>query len=397
MIELKLSLIILLFFYDIGIHKTINNKKNNEDKIQVDNYTDINNFEDININNFDSAIDDFDDTRDNSFLNVIDFRKKFKKVKKENNTILNNKIKDNIRKKKVAIAFSVDNNYIYPLIVLLTSIFCNSSPKSFYSFHLLTPADFFEANKLKLNGLAKKYPNPKSEFVYHNMGDKYLNWSVYGNYTQTVYYRLSLSEVIQDYNKIIYLDCDTMVHKDLSDFYNIEMNDYYYMGFPGHEVGYIEFNGTRNFINSGVILVNLEKLREFDAPKLYEEFYNNYGTKKVDEYMINALFYDKIKFLPFIYGIPDFEPHEIIGSPSIFWDSLKGYCNGTKRQMISASVNRTITHGAYKDIKWWSRQYNNLSHIGKKWLFYASKSNVFDEICNKYKQFKKICFKFKKI
>lgn len=420
MIEAKLSLTIVIIFIDIGIYRTYYNKKSNSENIQADNNnignyntriddtgnynTNIdNNGNDNNIDNYNNIdyignnfINDDNVVRDDidfTFKDNIIFRKNISKI---NNTALNKRIKENIREKKVPIAFSVDNNYIYPLIVLLTSIYCNSSPKTFYSFHLLTPSNFLKENKAKLKGLAKKYPKPKSEFIYHDMGDKYLYWNIYGNYTQTVYYRLSLSEVILDYNKIIYLDCDTMVHKDLSEFYNIEMDDYYYMGFPGHEVGYMEFNGTRNFINSGVMLINLEKLRELNVPQIYESFYNQYGTKKVDEYMINAIFFDKIRFLPFIYGIPDFEPHDIIGSPSIFWNSLKGYSNGTEKEMISANINRTITHGAYKDIKWWSREYNNLTHIGKKWIFYASKSNVFDEICNLYKQYKKICHKFKR-
>ena len=59
--------------------------------------------------------------------------------------------------------------------------------------------------------------------------------------------------------------------------------------------------------------------------------------------------------------------------------------------MIAASENRVIKHGAYKDVKWWSGDYETLSNIGKKWIFYASKTNIFNEICDKYKRFKKIC------
>ena len=80
----------------------------------------------------------------------------------------------------------------------------------------------------------------------------------------------------------------------------------------------------------------------------------------------------------------------------MFWKSLKGYCNGTFKELLSSSKNRTITHGAYKDVKWWSRDYYNLTKIGKQWIYYASKSNVFDEICNKYKQYKKICKRLKR-
>ena len=33
-----------------------------------------------------------------------------------------------------------------------------------------------------------------------------------------------------------------------------------------------EFNGTRNFISSGVLLINLKKLREVNAPILFENY-----------------------------------------------------------------------------------------------------------------------------
>ena len=84
------------------------------------------------------------------------------------------------------------------------------------------------------------------------------------------------------------------------------MGDYYYLGFPGNDLTRFSFNGTRNFINSGCMLVNLKKLREVNASELFKDFYKKHGSRKYDEYLINAVFYNKISFLPFIYGIPDF-------------------------------------------------------------------------------------------
>ena len=68
----------------------------------------------------------------------------------------------------------------------------------------------------------------------------------------------------------------------------------YYLGFPGHEVSSLSINGTRNFINTGVILINLKLLREINSLKLIENYYKSHGTKKVDEYLINVVFYNKI-------------------------------------------------------------------------------------------------------
>ena len=294
----------------------------------------------------------------------------------------------------IPIAFSIDNKFTYPLIVLLTSILYNSKSNTLYYFHIMIPDNFFKENEQKIYGICQKYKKCKIKFF--NMGKKYEGWKISRYYSISIYYRLSLSDLVNNYDKIIYLDCDTMVHYDLSNFYNIEMGEKYYMGFPSHEISYLEINGTRNFINSGVMLVNLKLLRKVNASFLYDKYYHTYGTKKFDEYLINVIFYNKISFLPFIYGIPDFlKGHYIIDSPSFFWKALKGFSNGTEEEMISASNNRIITHGAYTLSKWWRRSYDSLTEIGKKWIFYASKSNVFNDICNTFIQYKEVCSKLK--
>ena len=300
-------------------------------------------------------------------------------------------LNDIINKNKIIpIAFSVDNKYTFPLIVLLTSILFNSRISTFYKFHIMIPYNFYNNYKRKILFLSRKYTQCKIKF--HNFGKKYLNWTYGKHYSPTVYYRLSLSNILKDLDKIIYLDCDTIVHKDLTEMYDIQMNDKYYMGFPAHEISYLVINGTRNFINSGVMLINLKLLRKINAPKIFEEYYKIHGTRKVDEYLINKIFFNKIKFLPFKYGIPDFiKGHKTISSPSIFYNNLKGFSNGTEEDMIISSKDPTITHGSYTLTKWWNKKYDSLSEIGKKWILYASKSNAFKEICYKYKQYKNIC------
>ena len=199
-----------------------------------------------------------------------------------------------IKKFNIPIAFSLNNKYVYPLIVSLTSILYNSSPNTFYIFYLLLSPDLQDYKLNKILRLREKYPNCRMNLIH--MGNKYKKYKISYYYSAAVYYRLDLSNLITDVDKLIYLDVDTIAHKDLTEFYNIEMGKNYYMGFPGVDLAVTEFNGTRNFINSGVILINLKKLREVNAPILFQEYYNKYGTKKVDEYLINAVFYDRIAF-----------------------------------------------------------------------------------------------------
>ena len=50
-------------------------------------------------------------------------------------------------KNYIPIAFSLNDNYVYPLIVLLTSILYNSFPDTFYLFYLLLHPDLKETKK----------------------------------------------------------------------------------------------------------------------------------------------------------------------------------------------------------------------------------------------------------
>lgn len=303
-------------------------------------------------------------------------------------------INQKIKKHNIPIAYSLNRKYLYPLIVSLTSVLYNASANTFYTFYLLLGPDLQEKHINKILGLRDKYPNCKMELIY--MGKKFAKYKSSYYKSVTVYYRLELSNLIVDVDKLIYLDVDTIVHKDLTEFYNIDMGKYYYMGFPGHDLTFRVFNGTRNFINTGVMLINLKKLREVNAPVLLQDYYEKYGTKKVDEYLINAVFYDRVAFLPLIYGVPDFGAGEkITRSPSHFLRQFQNLTNYTTDDMKYAHENRVITHNCYELTKWWMRKYHTLTKVGKQWLFYAARSNVVDEICKSYHQFEHYCDRIK--
>lgn len=293
----------------------------------------------------------------------------------------------NIQKIIIPLAYALNNEFTLPLIVSMTSVLYNANKNTFYYFYIMIPDDFLEENKNKINSLNIKYNNCK--IIFLQLKDKYKNWKIDGYYHFSTYYRLSLSDLVTDFDKIIYLDCDTLIHKDLSEMFNLEMNDYYYMGIPNLEIGQLVINGTKNFIGAGVMLINLKKLRKENAPNLFEEYYNIHGTKKNDEYLINVVFYNNIGFLPLKFGLPDFDKNKF--TVKNFYKAFNGNLNIKLRRFIIASKNPSITHNNYTIKKWWSQDYNSLTKIGKKWIFYASKSNTFFDVCQKYKQYKDIC------
>ena len=59
--------------------------------------------------------------------------------------------------------------------------------------------------------------------------------------------------------KLLYLDCDLLFNRDVRLLYNIDLEDYEYAAARDH---YGKYLVSPNYINSGVLLLNLKKIRE---------------------------------------------------------------------------------------------------------------------------------------
>lgn len=84
-------------------------------------------------------------------------------------------------------------------------------------------------------------------------------------YSNFCFSRLILADLIKE-DKVIYLDTDAIVRKDISRIWNIDINNYYVIGVKDYGVmcdGYLDsLNLSGKYINSGVVVFNLKKIRE---------------------------------------------------------------------------------------------------------------------------------------
>ena len=79
------------------------------------------------------------------------------------------------------------------------------------------------------------------------------------SYTPYIFLRLFVDEIPSLPNKLLYLDADTVCYKDLSELYNIDISDYEFAASKDY-LGrwFIDYN----YLNSGVLLLNLENMRK---------------------------------------------------------------------------------------------------------------------------------------
>ena len=133
----------------------------------------------------------------------------------------------------IPIILAADNNYAPYMSVLMISILKNAKSNPFLDFYLLVPDNFKEEYKNKIEKDCNFYKNKQLNFI--NMQNEFSQTKkMISHITEQTYYRLRAAEILPvKYNKCIYLDVDTVVNADISELYNIDLEDNYVAGVKG--------------------------------------------------------------------------------------------------------------------------------------------------------------------
>jgi lipopolysaccharide biosynthesis glycosyltransferase len=298
------------------------------------------------------------------------------------------------KKNNINIAMAFNDRYIYPILVSMESVLSNSNKhESFITYHFLCCYNVTENTLSKIKSFLNRYPL-NLEIIFYNMGNTFINLEN-TRLTQVAFYRLFLPILI-NIERILYLDGDTLTFKDLREMYNLDFNDTYIIGtldYFSNGVDYLKLKSEK-YINSGVLLINLEKLRN---DKKYIELINIVNKVKLrheDQTVINYILYPKIGILPYKYNIFTFYDKLDI---KIYSDKLRTNVNISEIQEVLKDP--TIIHYVICFPKLWNSnsQYNdNVSGCRQRhncfcershkiWLSFANKTDFDKEILLRYK------------
>ena len=143
--------------------------------------------------------------------------------------------------------------------------------------------------------------------IFYNMGNNYIERNN-SFHTQAAYYRL-IAPLLFDSDRIIHLDGDTLIFKDLNEMYNLDFNDNYVLGIYDFISDGIDYLGIKSniYINDGVILFNLKKVREDNKIfGLIDMITRKTYLKNEDQTILNYILYPKIGRIPSKYVIINF-------------------------------------------------------------------------------------------
>lgn len=241
-------------------------------------------------------------------INLLDcFTEQFTKNKRRK-YLFQKKIEPIFKENYVPIVFSITNNYCKYLSVVLQSISEYSSSAKKYDIIVLHDDISDENRKILKDQIPTNF-----SIRFYNMtpiNEKYnlKSWFYTGRLAMAAYSRLFISEVLQGYQKCIYLDVDLVVQKDLYELYKTDLNGYYVAAVrdilqtaPDKQEYFKEHlnmqNPEINYFNSGVLLLNLELIKQ---DNLLTEFLNiaNINNKLYhDQNILNAACEGKVKYL----------------------------------------------------------------------------------------------------
>lgn len=215
------------------------------------------------------------------------------------------------------ILVTLDEHYIPQLNVMLYSLLCANPECRFdvYLLHTAIPEVALQSTRRLLHGQGQLFPIQVRDLGLDNAPTT-------DRYPQEIYYRIFAARFLPDtLDRVLYLDPDIIVNGSIASLYDLPMRDYYFAA-ASHTGRILQMvNSLRldagedsPYINSGVMLMNLELLRQEQD---YGDVFRFIKERKAflllpDQDIISGLYGSKIYALdPFRYNMTErlFQSH----------------------------------------------------------------------------------------
>ena len=161
----------------------------------------------------------------------------------------------------IHIGTGFDKNYLKPFHALLGSLIENHGSDNF-EIHAISD----QLSDKEKKAIADRVRESGNKISFYEVDPALVKrFVISSQWTSVVYYRLFFSSLIpEEINRLLYLDCDTIVHKSLRQLYSMDLDGFplgavydNYVKIQPH-IGIVE---EGEYFNSGVLLIDIEKWR----------------------------------------------------------------------------------------------------------------------------------------
>jgi len=268
----------------------------------------------------------------------------------------------------IPIVFATDENYVLPTAVAIKSLVAHFSKKQLLFVILVKGILSDHSIELLNQSIKSNEINISIEYIY-------INEELFGHLkthiehiSMATYFRLLLPNLLDNYDRCLYLDGDICILEDISDLLYTHLSAHEYVaGVKAYGIITSRLIGTKrlkilkidnlnHYINAGVLIMNLKALRQSGVANTWLSLaQNDYPLQ--DQDVINIACFDHIKILS-----PKYNAMPVIYRKSL--NSLKQVYS--HQEILEARQHPVIIHYADKYKPW---QYYDIDHA-KEWYKY---------------------------
>ena len=262
----------------------------------------------------------------------------------------------------ISVAFTINNNYAQHCCVAIISILTNNSTSNF-SFYIISD-DLTDETKDILNRTVDSFGgNSTNTFIDISQelcGSMNIN---IGYITYHTYIRFFLSYLLPHVDKVLYLDSDLIINGSIKELWDTHLGNNYCAAVKDNWIESINYKNRiglkkeDTYINAGVLLLNLKKIREDNISEKLISLANQLKDKIKfqDQDIINICFLNKITLLPGKYNCCN---NDIVETPVIIhfngkikpW-ALKEKCRSPYKKIYLRYLKNSLYKKNYKEIK----------------------------------------------
>ena len=223
------------------------------------------------------------------------------------------------------ILLTLDRNYLPPLRVLLTSLFLNN-PNECFALYVVqdgfTPEDHESVSSLCARFRASYHPLTVDEAWFKDA-------PTLRYYSRAMYYRLLAAKILPEHlDRILYLDPDMLVIGPIRVLYETDMAENLYaacihrglvdLSTPVNKVRLSTYE-TEGYFNSGMLLMNLPRIREHVYPQVVFDYVHQNRSLLVlpDQDVLNGLYGQHILALDeqlYNYDVRKYREYRLVSS-----------------------------------------------------------------------------------
>lgn len=218
-----------------------------------------------------------------------------------------------VYKESVPIVLSANDRFSPYLDIMIRSVIFNASEKRNYDIIILYN-DISERNQRIIQSAANEKKNISIRFIrvceYFDAGKLFVDQHL----SVETYYRLIIPEIMPNYHKILYLDCDMVADRDVAELYDLDLKgaiigaakDIDVAGqlnlnqnnWQAYAVETLKLDSPYDYFQAGVLILDLDGFRKMTSSQKMIQLALSHSFRCHDQDVLNIVCKNKVTYIP---------------------------------------------------------------------------------------------------